>query len=102
VGPDGVVILWAARLEVVRAHFTVVARLAGVDQAVPKALGSPWRDVLAAVGVAAAAVTARFGTAGVIGPVTAWQVASSSSGGRLLSPGWPTGLLGAGCNTSCP
>ena len=56
-------------------HFTVVARLAGVDLAVPKALGSPWRDVLAAVGAATTAVTGRFGTAGVIGPVTAWQVA---------------------------
>jgi len=83
-------------------HFTVVARLAGVDQAVPKALGSPWRDVLAAVGAAAAAVTARFGTSGVIGPVTAWQVASASSGGRLLSPGWPVGSVGAGANTSRP
>ncbi len=30
---------WAARLEVVRVHFMVVARLAGVDRAVPKALG---------------------------------------------------------------
>ena len=93
---------WAARLAVVRAHFTVVARLAGVDQAVPKALGSPWRDALAAVGAAMAAVTARFGTSGVIGPVTAWQVASASSGGRLLSPGWPMGSVSAGTNTSCP
>ena len=92
----------ASRLESVRVHFTVVARLAGVDIAVPKALGSPWQDVVAAVGVAAAAVTGRFGMAGVIGTVTVWQVVSSSSGGRLLSPGWPSGSLGAGCNTSCP
>jgi hypothetical protein len=83
-------------------HFLAVARRAGVDLVVPKALGSPWQDVVAAVGAATWAVTGRFGTFGVIGPVTAWQVASSSSGGRLLSPGWPTGLLGAGCNTSCP
>jgi hypothetical protein len=93
---------WAARLEVVRVHFTVVARLAGVDQAVPKALGSPWQDVLAALGATMAAVTARFGTVGILGPVTAWQVASASSGGRLLSPGWPAGSVGAGSNTSCP
>jgi hypothetical protein len=93
---------WAARLAAVRVHFLVVARLAGVDQAVPKALGSPWRDVLAAVGAATAAVTARFGTSGVIGSVTAWQVASASSGGRLLSPGWPLGSVGAGANTSRP
>jgi hypothetical protein len=91
-----------SRLEAVRVHFLLVARLAGVDQLVPKALGSSWRDVVAAVAAATAAVTGRFGVAGVIGPVTAWQVASASSGGRLLSPGWPTGLPGAGANTSCP
>jgi len=39
-----------ARLEATRAHLVQVARLAGVDPAVPKALGSPWRDVLAALG----------------------------------------------------
>jgi len=84
----------ASRLESVRVHFTLVARLAGVDLVVPKALGSPWQDVIAAVGAATTAVTGRFGAAGVIGPVTAWQVLSSSSGGRLLSPDWPTGLPG--------
>ena len=52
------------RLEAVRVHFMVVARLAGVDQAVPKALGSPWRDVVAALGAATAAVTGRFGRPG--------------------------------------
>jgi hypothetical protein len=93
---------WGTRLEMVRVHFLLVARLAGVDQAVPKALGSPWRDVLAAVGAAAAAVTTRFGTSGILGPVTAWQVAAASSGGRLLSPGWPVGSVGAGTNTSRP
>jgi hypothetical protein len=92
----------ASRLEVVRVHFLLVARRAGVDLAVPKALGSPWQDVVAAVVAATGAVTERFGTAGVIGSVTAWQVLSSSSGGRLLSPGWPTGLPGAGSNTSYP
>jgi hypothetical protein len=93
---------WAARLAVVRVHFLLVARLAGVDRAVPKALGAPWADVLAAVGAAMAAVTARFGTSGVIGPVTVWQVAAASSRGRLLSPGWPVGSVGAGANTSRP
>jgi len=37
---------WGSGLEAVRVHFVLVARLAGVDRAVPKALGSPWRDVL--------------------------------------------------------
>ena len=40
---------WGSRLQAVRVHFVLVSRLAGVDQAVPKALGSPWQDVLAAV-----------------------------------------------------
>ena len=72
-----------------------VARRAGVDLAVPKALGLPWRDVLAAVGAATAAVTGRFGPVGVLGPVTAWQVAVGVlSGGRLLSPGWPAPVAG--------
>ena len=57
---------------------------------------------MAALGAATAAVTGRFGPVGVIGPVTAWQVASASSGGRLLAPGWPSFDPGAGCNTSCP
>lgn len=97
--PAGTVRGWlrrmGARLEVVRVHFMVVARLAGVDLAVPKALGSPWRDALAALGAATAAVRSRFGAAGVIGAVTAWQVAAASSGSRLLSPGWPRGSVGA-------
>jgi hypothetical protein len=92
----------ASRLESVRVDLTLVARLAGVDLAVPRALGSSWRDVVAAVGAAPSAVTDRFGTTGVIGPVTAWQVISASGAGRLLSLGWPTGLPGAGSNTSCP
>jgi hypothetical protein len=92
----------ASRLESARTHFLQAARLAGVDLVVPTALGSPWKDFLAAVRVATAAVTARFGAAGVIGPVTAGQVLSASSGGRLLSPGWPELVPAAGCNTSCP
>jgi hypothetical protein len=35
-------------------------------------------------------VTGRFGPVGVLGPVTAWQVAVACSSGRLLAPGWPT------------
>lgn len=104
--PEGTVRGWlrriGTRLESVRVHFMVAARLAGVDQAVPKAMGSPWPDVLAALGAATAAVTARFGSAGILGAVTAWQVAAASSGSRLLSPGWPAGSVGVGSNTSSP
>jgi hypothetical protein len=94
--------VWGARLELVRLHLLEVARRAGVDRAVPEALGSPWRDVLAALGAATAAVTGRFGAFGVVGPVTAWQVAAACSGGRLLAPGWPPRHPVAGGNTSSP
>ena len=77
------------RLEVVRVHLWQVAHRAGVDIAVPQALGCGWRDLLAALGAATAAVTGRFGPFGVLGPVTAWQVAVACSAGRLLAPGWP-------------
>lgn len=92
----------AARLEATRIHLLQVARRAGVDQPVPKALGCPWRDVLAALGAATTAVTSRFGGFGVLGPVTAWQVAAACSAGRLLAPGWPVARPGTAGNTSRP
>ncbi len=63
------------RLEAVRVRLWQVACRAGVDVAVPQALGCPWRDLLAVLGAATAAVTGRFGLFGVLGVVTAWQVA---------------------------
>jgi len=80
----------AGRLEATRTRLWQVTHRAGVDIAVPEALGCPWRDLLAALGAATAAVTGRFGPVGVLGPVTAWQVAVACSSGRLLAPGWPT------------
>ncbi|MGH3124016.1 MAG: hypothetical protein ACRDND_23775 [Streptosporangiaceae bacterium] len=91
-----------ARLEATRLHLLQVAHRAGVDQPVPKALGSPWRDLLAALGAATAAVTGRFGVLGVFGPVTGWQVAGACSAGRLLAPGWPPPWPGMAGNTSRP
>lgn len=92
----------AGRLEAARVHLWQVAHRAGVDITVPEALGCSWRDLLAALGAATAAVSGRFEPVGVLGPVTAWQVAVACSAGRLLAPGWPgTGLGGVG-NTSCP
>jgi len=79
----------AGRLEAVRVWLWQVARRAGVDVAVPQALGCGWRDLLAALGAATVAVTGRFGPFGVLGVVTAWQVAVACSAGRLLAPGWP-------------
>lgn len=77
------------RLEPVRLLLLQVASRAGVDQPVPSALGSPWRDLLAALGAAMVAVTSRFGPVGVLGLVTPWQVAAACSAGRMLAPGWP-------------
>ena len=79
----------AARLEPARVFLVQVAVRAGVDVAVPTALGCPWQDLLAAFGAATAALSGRFGPVGVLGPVTAWQVAVACSAGRLLAPGWP-------------
>lgn len=79
----------ASRLEPVRVFFVQVAVRAGVDVAVPAAVGCPWRDLLAALGAASAALSSRFGPVGVLGAVTAWQVAVGCSAGRLLAPGWP-------------
>jgi hypothetical protein len=78
-----------SRLEPARVLLLQVAVRAGVDVTVPAASGSRWQDLLAALDAATAAVTGRFGPVGVLGPVTAWQVAVGCSGGRLLAPGWP-------------
>src|SRR5271157_3003958 len=51
--------------------------------------GWPWRDVLAAVATATAAIRFRFGPAGLLGTVTPERVVVAASGGRLLAPGWP-------------
>jgi hypothetical protein len=90
----------AARLEATRLYLLQVAARAAVDRPVPTALGSPWRDLLAALGAATAAMTGRFGGVGVVGPVTAWHVAAACSSGRPLAPGWPSGGPGAVGNTS--
>jgi hypothetical protein len=74
----------AGRLDLARVHLLQVAHRAGVDITVPEAFGCPWRDLLAALGAATAALTGRFGPVGVLGPVTAWQVAAACSAGRLV------------------
>jgi len=79
----------AGRAEPVRVFLLQVALRVGVDLVVPAGLGCPWRDLLAALGAATAALRGRFGLVGLLGPVTAWQVAAACSAGRLLAPGWP-------------
>lgn len=77
-----------SRLETARVWFLQVAVTAGVDVAIPDATGCAWGDMVAAAAAATAAVRFRFGTAGLLGMVTAEQVVVATSGGRLLSPGW--------------
>ncbi|MBI2706600.1 MAG: helix-turn-helix domain-containing protein [Actinobacteria bacterium] len=79
----------AQRLEVIRSWFLGVAVTAGVDVRIPDGSGCPWRDVLAAVATASAAIGFRFGAAGLGGAVTPARVAVAASGGRLLAPEWP-------------
>lgn len=79
----------AKRLEVIRAWFLQVAVTAGVDVRIPDTFGCAWRDALAAVATATAAIRFRFGAAGLLGAVTPARVAAAASSGRLLAPGWP-------------
>ena len=76
------------RLEALRVWFLQVAVSAGVDVAIPNGSGCGWRDALAAVEAAAAAIISRFGAIGLLGAVTPPQVVVAASGGRLLAPGW--------------
>ena len=79
----------AQRLEAIRSWFLGVAVSAGVDVRIPDGFGCPWRDGLAAVATATAAIRFRFGVAGLLGAVTPKRVAVAASGGRLLAPDWP-------------
>ena len=82
---------FAARIEQVRAVFTLHARALAPDPVLPGPAGSGWADAVAAVAAAARALSARFA---VEAPV--WQVVCAVSGGRLLAPGWP-----CGCREPC-
>ncbi|TXH22325.1 MAG: helix-turn-helix domain-containing protein [Mycobacterium sp.] len=77
-----------SRLETTRVWFLQVAVTAGVDVTIPESTGCVWGDVVAAVAAATAAIRFRFGAVGLLGAVTAEQVAVAASGGRLLAPRW--------------
>jgi hypothetical protein len=87
-------------LDAIRAWLLSVAVTAGVDVAIPDGSGCPWRDALAAAVTATAAITFRFGGAGLLGAVTPVRVAVAASGGRLLAPGWPPAASMAANNTN--
>jgi hypothetical protein len=90
----------AQRLGAIRAWFLMVAVTAGVDVRIPEAAGCLWRDVVAAVATATAAIRSRFGAAGLGGVVTADRVVVAASGGRLLAPGWSATAGLRLCNTN--
>ncbi|KPN47206.1 hypothetical protein CRM90_29755 [Mycobacterium sp. ENV421] len=77
------------RLEPMRAWFLTVAVRTGIDVTIPDGFGCPWRDLVAALRCAVAAIGARFGPAGLLRTVTPAQVMAAASGSRLLAPGWP-------------
>jgi hypothetical protein len=93
--PAGTVRGWlrrmSGRLDAVRKVFIAAAITVLPGVAAPTGGGGSWRDVLAALGAATAALRTRFGTAGSVGTVTAERVACALSNGRLLAPGWPDG-----------
>lgn len=90
------------RLESMRTWFLAVAVRTGIDVAIPDGFGCPWRDLVAAVAAATAAIRQRFGPAGLLGAVTPQQVMVAVSGGLLLAPGWPARHRYRVSNTSCP
>jgi hypothetical protein len=92
----------AERLEAIRSWFLGVAVIAGVDVRIPDGSGCLWRDALAAVAAAAAAIRLRFGVLGLLGAVTPDRVAVAASSGRLLAPGWPGVLNRGDSNTNRP
>jgi transposase-like protein len=77
-----------SRLEALRVCFLGVAVAAGVDVQIPDATGCAWRDLVAAVTAATAALRFRFGSARLVDMVTPQRVVVAVSAGRLLAPGW--------------
>jgi hypothetical protein len=75
---------FAARLEPVRALFTVWLRRVDPDPVMPAAAGNAWADAVTVIDAVTASVARRF-----VSAVPAWEVAVAVSGGRLLAPGWP-------------
>jgi hypothetical protein len=104
--PAGTVRGWlrrmSSRLDAARKVFTAAAIAVLPGMSAPTGGGGPWRDMLAALGAAAAALRTRFGTTGAVGTVTAARVAAALSNGRLLSPSWPDGAPAGGATRVVP
>jgi hypothetical protein len=78
---------FAGRAEEVRVFFTVLLVDTGPDPVVPTGAGDAVADAVAAIVGAAVAVGSRWP---VLGAVSPWLAASAATGGRLLSPAWPS------------
>jgi len=76
---------FTGRVEAVRGVFTVWLRALAPDPVIPDPTGSGWADAREAINAAAAVAASRF----VMPTVSAWELAVTVSGGRLLAPGWP-------------
>jgi hypothetical protein len=85
---------WLSRMssnaERVRVAFTLLRYRVDDDAGPLSPAGSVLADAVAAIGAAAAAVRRAWGTAVVV--VSAWQVASALTLGRLLAPAPPAKL----------
>lgn len=88
------------RAKAVRDWFVAVAVAAGVDVSIPKATGSGYGEVLAAIEVARRALSTRFAAAPLVSTLTAAQIAVACSSGRLLSPDWPSAPFPDARNTN--
>jgi hypothetical protein len=79
---------WLSRMsgnaERVRVAFTLLRHRVDDDAGPLSAAGSAFADAVAAIGAAAAALRRSWGTAMVV--LSAWQVASAVTLGRLLAP----------------
>jgi hypothetical protein len=82
---------WAGNAAPLRVAFTGLLHELDDDPRPVASAGSPSADALAALGAAVAAVRRCWGTAVVV--VSAWQVASALTHGRLLWPTPPTKLI---------
>jgi hypothetical protein len=91
-----------SRLEATRLQLLAVAHRAGVDRPVPEALGSPWHDVLAALGAATAAVTGRFGGFGVLAPGDALAGRRGLFGWSAVVPGVAAAVARGRCQHELP
>jgi hypothetical protein len=80
---------FAERAEAVRSTFTVWLRAVDPDPVMPDAAGGVFADAVTVIAAVVAAIRRRF----LLPMVSLAQAAVAVSGGRLLAPGWPGGVM---------